>query len=355
MLLQQSADLTQGCFDGHLIKNLMHLEPFKPKSKLIFWPITRRKLSLLLFARLVNSLPVSATTSPEIGSGVHHQPNIHNLLTLDPYQQQSEISSVNSYDNSSPIVLDKFRIEDAKFLTKDPYDDDRDRKQEKLVEKNDDDDVYYKDGNFYYDDVDYFEDESNPFPRLEDYYFDQFYDEEITMNAGKTDGKWPKSGEKVLSNQIDLNAEKVIEDGSGEVSVNTDYLDNAAPHNNVVYSTPYSKIEMVNKSIKSQTSTTNPSSEDSEKEDENIVVDRFLSSQTPPVKITEMTHDVRRDGGEEFINEESKIMLVTPSSTSYKHLTNKLSLDDIHNFTYEGFNLVDLYKEALLKKKKIKI
>ena len=52
-------------------------------------------------------------------------------------------------------------------------------------------------------------------------------------------------------------------------------------------------------------------------------------------------------------------MVVTPSNTplekstdinQYQQLTDYLNLHDIHNFTLEGFNLIDLYKETLNKR-----
>ena len=54
-------------------------------------------------------------------------------------------------------------------------------------------------------------------------------------------------------------------------------------------------------------------------------------------------------------------MVVTPSNNpietttvtdinQYQHLTDYLNLHDIHNFTLEGFNLIDLYKETLNKR-----
>ena len=53
------------------------------------------------------------------------------------------------------------------------------------------------------------------------------------------------------------------------------------------------------------------------------------------------------------------ITVVTPSNShtetttdinQFLHLTDYLNLHHIHNFTYEGFNLIDLYKEALNKR-----
>ena len=59
--------------------------------------------------------------------------------------------------------------------------------------------------------------------------------------------------------------------------------------------------------------------------------------------------------------ETGDITVVTPSNSltdtetttdinQYLHLTDYLNLHQIHNFTYEGFNLIDLYKEALNKR-----
>ena len=46
------------------------------------------------------------------------------------------------------------------------------------------------------------------------------------------------------------------------------------------------------------------------------------------------------------------VMVVTPITdiNQYDQLTEHLNLQDIHNFTYEGFNLIDLYKETLNKR-----
>lgn len=256
-----------------------------------------------------------------------------------------------------PQHLDMFKIEDAKFLSEDPY-------------EQKDKDPYYKDGNFYYDDDYYYaEAEDNQFSRHDEYYLDQIYysDEnpfsQAAMNGGLQDERKALSVVgKVSSNQIDLNgggepAGKVIE--SSQSFVNTDYPDDAARNNNsVVYSTSYAKIEM-NKSDKSPEDLhtnsfpengTKHHNQSSEEEDVgNSIADRILSKS--PVKITEATHDVRINGNKgENEGSGEKIMLVTPSSTSYNILTDNLTLEDIHNFTYEGFNLVELYKNMLKEK-----
>ena len=72
----------------------------------------------------------------------------------------------------------------------------------------------------------------------------------------------------------------------------------------------------------------------------------------------EITGDTARVWSNMEGAEAEEITIITPSSTletstdinQYQHLTDYLNLHDIHNFTYEGFNLIDLYKESLNKR-----
>ena len=73
--------------------------------------------------------------------------------------------------------------------------------------------------------------------------------------------------------------------------------------------------------------------------------------------------EISGDTAKVWTNQQSNgaedLMVVTPSNTpletstdinQYQHLTDHLNLADIHNFTLEGFNLIDLYKETLNKR-----
>ena len=77
------------------------------------------------------------------------------------------------------------------------------------------------------------------------------------------------------------------------------------------------------------------------------------------IEILEPTHSVKVQKVETESSTE-KVMLVTPSivirtTLPFDKLSEGLTLNHIHNFTYEGFNIVDLYKELLEKKVKIEV
>ena len=73
----------------------------------------------------------------------------------------------------------------------------------------------------------------------------------------------------------------------------------------------------------------------------------------------EISGDTAKVWSNQPANGAEDLMVVTPSNTpletstdinQYQHLTDYLNLHDIHNFTLEGFNLIDLYKETLNKR-----
>ena len=143
---------------------------------------------------------------------------------------------------------------------------------------------------------------------------------------------------------------------SAQSSHNTDYPDYGG-RNNIVYSAPYSKTHIINKHSKESLKVfplgqinTQDESDNSVENSETVAAAASSSSDT--------THEHIDDG-------EDKVMLVTPSyqllvnnsssnsnsNNSYEVLTDQLTLHDIHNFTYEGFNLVDLYRNMLDRNK----
>ena len=151
---------------------------------------------------------------------------------------------------------------------------------------------------------------------------------------------------------------------SAQSSHNTDYPDYGG-RNNIVYSAPYSKTHIINKHSKeslkvfplSQINT----QDDGDNSVENIEKVAAAAASSSDTKVPDTTHEHIEEG-------EDKVMLVTPSyqllannssnnnnnnnyNNSYEVLTEELTLHDIHNFTYEGFNLVDLYRNMLDRKK----
>ena len=73
----------------------------------------------------------------------------------------------------------------------------------------------------------------------------------------------------------------------------------------------------------------------------------------------EISGDTAKVWTNQHSNGAEDLMVVTPSNipletstdiNQYQHLTDSLNLQDIHNFTLEGFNLIDLYKETLNKR-----
>ena len=101
--------------------------------------------------------------APHTVSSQDQHGNIENFLTLDPYQTPTSSfkglslsrEAASKSQGPKPLLppqqLDMFNIEDAKFLSQDPY-----------QEIGQDTDPYYKDGNFYYDDYYYYDFEENP-------------------------------------------------------------------------------------------------------------------------------------------------------------------------------------------------
>ena len=73
----------------------------------------------------------------------------------------------------------------------------------------------------------------------------------------------------------------------------------------------------------------------------------------------EISGDTAKVWTNQQTNGDEDLMVVTPSNipletsldiNQYQDLTDHLNLHDIHNFTLEGFNLIDLYKETLNKR-----
>ena len=276
-----------------------------------------------------------------------HQQNIENFLTPDPNQNQESNMGFKLPD--SDFKIDKFRIEDAKLLTTDPFA----TKNEFDVNKNDDY-VYYKDGNYYYnyDEDYYYEDVS---VQKEDNFIDQFHDSsQNNDNVGQISGK-RKSFETANDiNQFEFVEKDELPQKSEQTWYNTDYPDYGGHnHNIIVYSRPYSKTKIMNQHQNKTTESTGESKKNNTdvlNDDPNLPT----NSSKPPreVTITEATHGVRISSVQD--KDKEKMMIVTPTSVipekPYTELSDGLTLHHIHNFTYEGFNLVDLYKDMLVKK-----
>ena len=144
---------------------------------------------------------------------------------------------------------------------------------------------------------------------------------------------------------------------SAQSSHNTDYPDYGG-RNNIVYSAPYSKTHIINKHSKESLKVFPLGQINTQDESDNSVE----NSET--VAAANSSSDTRH---EHIDDGEDKVMLVTPSyqllvnnnssnsnnnsNNSYEVLTDQLTLHDIHNFTYEGFNLVDLYRNMLDRNK----
>ena len=136
-----------------------------------------------------------------------------------------------------------------------------------------------------------------------------------------------------------------------------------------MYSAPYSKTHIINKHSKESLKVFPLSQINTLDDGDNSVENTekvAAASSSSDTKVSDTTH-------EHIVEGENKVMLVTPSyqllannssnnnssnnksknnsNNSYEVLTEQLTLHDIHNFTYEGFNLVDLYRNKLDRKR----
>ena len=279
------------------------------------------------------------------------------MLTPDPYEpQDSEVGSLVSQDQPGfkfPSSVDKFKSQDAKLLTSDPY-----YGGIRLADKIDDNagdkiDVYYKEGNIYYS----------------DYYYDDLYDEgEINypfLDSGIT--KEYVTQDNLLSESVEGELTKFESSSKAQAGKSEPqgappgpFPDNPAPSQasqgplatNIVYSVPYSKTKIMNKQTnldKIYDTSVSDSHRNSSNFEDLFMVEKTQSGKhqntTRPdngfLKIIEKKPNIIIEG-----HGDEKVMLVTPMTISAEEiaeeapfdvLTDKLTLDDIHNFTYEGW------------------
>ena len=276
------------------------------------------------------------------------------MLTPDPYEpQDTEVGSLVSQDQPGfkfPSSVDKFKSQDAKLLTSDPYyggirpaDKIDDHAGDKI-------DVYYKEGNIYYS----------------DYYYDDLYDEGdshypfldsgITQEYGTLENMLSESVEGGLTkfeSSSKAQAGKSEPQGAPTPGPFPDNPSQGPLATNIVYSVPYSKTKIMNKQAnldKIYDTSVSDSHRNSSNFEDIFMVEKTQSSgkhqnTTRPdngfLKIIEKKPNIIIEG-----HGEEKVMLVTPMTISAEEiaedvpfdvLTDKLTLDDIHNFTYEGW------------------
>ena len=276
-------------------------------------------------------------------------PSIANLLTPDPYESPDiEVSSLVSQDQPGfkfPSSVDKFRSQDAKLLTSDPYYGGI-TGADKIDDAGDKIDVYYKEGNIYYSD--YYNDEGG-----EDYYLD-----------GGNTKEYPQPQDNLHSESVEDGFTKFESNQKTEVGKsspqephtdNPTYSQGPLPTTDIVYSVPYSKTKIMNKQSDVVDKIFDTSVSDRSQNSSNFE-DVFMAEETQKsgkqqntsrqdqnslVKIIEKKPNIMIKG-----HGEEKVMLVTPATISssgeiaevpFDVLTDKLTLDDIHNFTYEGW------------------
>ena len=271
-------------------------------------------------------------------------PSIANLLTPDPYKSGPDIKVSQAQPGFKfPSSIDKFKSADAKLLISDPYP--GIRGADKIDDVGDEIDVYYEEGNIDYSDYYYYDE------RKDDYYNDQF------INA------WNKDREP----QESFASSSVAEDGLIKFEMNEKaQVGKSEPQRsptagddpdyspgprlaNIVYSVPYSKTKIINKQPVDEIYATSVSDTSQNFEDvftaEDSKSGKHQNTTQPSsgssVNIIEHKPSViiEDQGGE-------RVMLVTPMSISsnemdapFDVLTDKLTLEDIHNFTYEGWRV----------------
>ena len=312
---------------------------------LIGYPIA---VYLLLELGIFNYSSVTASGSKE--SNFLQIPSIANLLTSDPYETPDiEVSSLVSQDQPGfkfPSSVDKFKSQDAKLLTSDPYYGGISG-ADKIDDAGDKIDVYYKEGNIYYS----------------DYYYDDLYDEggeDYYLESGNTkeyqqpqDNLFPESVEDEFT-KFESNPKAQVSKSSPQedASDNPVYSQGPLAPTDIVYSVPYSKTKIMNTQSHVldkifDTSVSDRSQNSSNFEDIFMTQSGKQQNTTQPdqnnlVKIIEKKPNIMIEG-----HGEEKVMLVTPATISssgeiaaeapFDVLTDKLTLDDIHNFTYEGW------------------
>ncbi len=308
----------------------------------------------IYFRRIFNwSFVLALSTSVPKESNFLQIPSIANLLTPDPYESpDTEVGSLVSQDQPGfkfPSSVDKFKSQDAKLLTSDPYYGGI-RGADKIDDAGDKIDVYYKEGNIYYS----------------DYYYDDLYDEGGNNNPYPflDSGKEYEAQENLLSESVEDGLTKFESSHKTQVGKSGPQEDPPGsatdnPSNsqgplatNIVYSVPYSKTKIMNKQTsvdKIYDTSVSDSHQNSSNFEDIFMVEETQSGKhqdtTPPdnnfLKIIEKKPNIVVEG-----HGEEKVMLVTPMTISaediaaevpFDVLTDKLTLDDIHNFTYEGW------------------
>ena len=272
------------------------------------------------------------------------------MLTSDPYETPDiEVSSLVSQDQPGfkfPSSVDKFKSQDAKLLTSDPYYGGISG-AEKIDDAGDKIDVYYKEGNIYYSD-DYYDDLYDE--GGEDYYLESGNTKEYQQPQ---DNLFSESVEDEFTKFESIQKAQVAKSSPQEdASDNPVYSQGPLAPTDIVYSVPYSKTKIVNTQSHVldkifDTSVSDRSQNLSNFEDIFMTQSGKQQNTTQPdqnnlVKIIEKEPNIMIEG-----HGEEKVMLVTPATISssgeiaaeapFDVLTDKLTLDDIHNFTYEGW------------------
>ena len=270
------------------------------------------------------------------------------MLTPDPYKSPDiEVGSLVSQDQPGfkfPSSVDKFKSQDAKLLTSDPYYGGISG-ADKIDDAGDKIDVYYKEGNIYYSDY-YYNDLYDE--RGDDHYIDTFLD------SGNKNEYQEGVDDEIIKFGSNEKAQVGKSTPQAPHTDNPSYSQSTVA-SNIVYSVPYSKTKIMNKNIVDTIYDTSVS--DSRRNSSNFE-DIFMAEETLSgkhqnttrpdfslVKIIEKKPNIIIEG-----DGEEKVMLVTPvtplssspvtpAEAPFDVLTDKLTLDDIHNFTYEGVRL----------------